>query len=145
MNNQELIERAMKQNDIPSQRELAKRLNLNNSSLSLLRNGKGELSDETYVKLAELAGIDPALVIIEKHERKAGAESRKVWERLRHALAKSGSVLIVAMIPMGHMTEINDLQTAQIHNALPILGIMRHKGRHLGASFGRRPAGQSTL
>lgn len=127
MDNRELIERAMKARGLKSQRELAKLLDLNNSSLSLLKNEKGELSDETYARLAELAGIDPALVIIEKHERKAGVEGRKVWERLRHALVKSGSVLAVAAMPTVHQLPVNGLQIIQTQNAVPEIGIMRRK------------------
>jgi transcriptional regulator with XRE-family HTH domain len=129
MNNQDLVDAAIRGSGVGSQRELAKLMNLNNSSLSLLKNGKGELSDETYIKLAELAGLDPAEVIIEKHARKAGSESRKVWERLRHALAKSGSVLAICWLPQGMIANINTLGYQHAQNELPRIGIMRHTAR----------------
>ena len=124
MDIQQIIDTAAKRQSV-SQATLAKMVGVKPSSLSNLRTGKGELSDDTYVRLAELAGIDPALVIIEKHERKAGVEGRKVWERLRHALAKSGSVLAVAAIPTVHQLPVNELQITQAQNALPAIGIMR--------------------
>jgi len=125
MNATDLIDRATKAQNL-SQAKLAKIVGITPASLSNLRTGKGELSDDTYVKLAELAGLDPAEVIIEKHERKAGAESRKVWERLRHALAKSGSVLAICWLPHGIILHINALEYQQTQNALPRIVIMRH-------------------
>ena len=108
-----------------SQNKLAGMVGLRQATLSQWAAGKSELSDETYARLAELAGIDPALVIIEKHERKAGVEGRKVWERLRHALVKSGSVLAVAAMPTVHQLPVNGLQIIQTQNAVPEIGIMR--------------------
>jgi transcriptional regulator with XRE-family HTH domain len=108
-----------------SQNKIAGMVGLRQATLSQWAAGKSELSDETYARLAELAGIDPALVIIEKHERKAGTEGRKVWERLRHALVKSGSVLAVAAMPTVHQLPVNELQIVQAQNAVPGIGIMR--------------------
>jgi transcriptional regulator with XRE-family HTH domain len=127
MDNRELVQKARERGNFQNLASLAKAVGVNHSSLSLLASGKGELSDETYARLAELAGIDPALVIIEKHERKAGAEGRKVWERLRHALVKSGSVLAVAAMPTIHQLPVNELQIVQAQNAVPEIGIMRRK------------------
>ncbi|WMT47438.1 MAG: helix-turn-helix transcriptional regulator [Acidithiobacillus caldus] len=110
-----------------SQNKIAGMVGLRQATLSQWAAGKSELSDETYARLAELAGIDPALVIIEKHERKAGTEGRKVWERLRHALVKSGSVLAVAAMPTVHQLPVNELQIVQAQNAVPGIGIMRRK------------------
>ncbi|WP_368355711.1 helix-turn-helix domain-containing protein [Acidithiobacillus caldus] len=113
MDNRELVQKARERGNFQNLASLAKAVGVNHSSLSLLASGKGELSDETYARLAELAGIDPALVIIEKHERKAGVEGRKVWERLRHALVKSGSVLIVVTVPAITALHHEDLATGQ--------------------------------
>jgi hypothetical protein len=44
------------------------------------------MSDETYTHLAELAGMDPAEVLIEKHARKAGPAAVAVWARARAGL-----------------------------------------------------------
>ena len=99
MENRELLQRAQERIGAKSQRDLAKALGMNNSSLSLLASGKGELSDETYIKLAKLAGVDPAEVLIEKHERKAGPEARAVWARINAAVSKSAVLgLSVALL-----------------------------------------------
>ncbi|MDD3761195.1 MAG: helix-turn-helix transcriptional regulator [Acidithiobacillus sp.] len=119
MNPTELIDKAAAAQGL-SQARLAKRVNVTPASLSNLRTGKGELSDDTYVKLAELAGIDPALVIIEKHERKAGTESRKVWEKLRRAIGASGTTLAVCMLPMHNLQNINEVAAHHYTKVDPI-------------------------
>ncbi len=105
MENRELLQRAQTRIGAKSQRDLAKALGMNNSSLSLLASGKGELSDETYIKLAKLAGVDPAEVLIEKHERKAGPEARAVWARINAAVSKS------AILGLGVILLLPALQT----------------------------------
>jgi len=86
MDTRELVAKAQQNGGFKSLREMAKAMGLNNSSLSLLASGKGELSDETYSKLAELAGIDPAEILIEKHARKAGPTATAAWARAKAGL-----------------------------------------------------------
>ncbi|MHB1531476.1 hypothetical protein, partial [Acidithiobacillus sp.] len=59
---------------------------LRQASISQWNSGKVELSDETYIKLAELAGVDPAEVILEKHMRKAGPKAVAVWAKVKRGL-----------------------------------------------------------
>ncbi|MEJ2630942.1 MAG: helix-turn-helix domain-containing protein [Acidihalobacter sp.] len=86
MNEKELIEKAMKSTGC-SQNQLAKKLGLKQPSLSQMKNGKGTYSDEVYVALAELAGIDPVQVLIERHTAKAGPKAQKVWQRIGAGLS----------------------------------------------------------
>ena len=90
MDTKQLIELAKNRNGIKSLTGIAEAIGINQSSLSLLKSGKSELSDETYIKLAKLAGVDPAEVLIEKHERKAGPEARAVWARINAAFLQHG-------------------------------------------------------
>ena len=101
MNTKELIRKARERGGYPSLASLAKAVDVNHSSLSLLASGKSELSDETYIKLAKLAGVDPAEVLIEKHERKAGPEARAVWARINAAISKSAilGVGVILLLP----------------------------------------------
>ena len=105
MDTKQLIELAKARNGIKSLTGIAEAIGINQSSLSLLKSGKSELSDETYIKLAKLAGVDPAEVLIEKHMRKAGPEGQKVWAHLAKALPKSAAllVLIVLITPYNQM------------------------------------------
>ncbi len=105
MNTKELVQKARERGGYPSLASLAKAVDVNHSSLSLLASGKSELSDETYIKLAKLAGVDPAEVLIEKHERKAGPEARAVWARINKAVSKS------AMLGLGVILLLPALKT----------------------------------
>uniref|UniRef100_E6Q8I0 HTH cro/C1-type domain-containing protein n=1 Tax=mine drainage metagenome TaxID=410659 RepID=E6Q8I0_9ZZZZ len=102
MDTKQLIELAKNRNGIKSLTKIAEAIGINQSSLSLLKSGKSELSDETYIKLAKLAGVDPAEVLIEKHMRKAGPEGQKVWAHLAKALPKSAALLIVVLLIVPH-------------------------------------------
>ncbi|MFA6183307.1 helix-turn-helix domain-containing protein [Acidithiobacillus sp.] len=97
MNISKLIDNAAERQKL-SQAKLAKSIGISAASLSNLRTGKGELSDETYIKLAKLAGVNPAEIIIEKHMRKAGPEGQKVWASLAKALPKSAALLIIVLL-----------------------------------------------
>ena len=101
MDTKQLIELAKNRNGIKSLTGIAEAIGINQSSLSLLKSGKSELSDETYIKLAKLAGVDPAEVLIEKHERKAGPEARAVWARINAVVSKSAmlGLGIVLLLP----------------------------------------------
>ena len=101
MNTKELVQKARERGGYPSLASLAKAVDVNHSSLSLLASGKSELSDETYIKLAKLAGVDPAEVLIEKHERKAGPEARAVWARINAAVSKSAvlGLSVILLLP----------------------------------------------
>ncbi|MBU2807566.1 helix-turn-helix transcriptional regulator [Acidithiobacillus ferrooxidans F221] len=108
MNAKDLVQKARERGGYPSLASLAKAVDVNHSSLSLLASGKSELSDETYIKLAKLAGVDPTEVIIEKHMRKAGPEGQKVWANLAKALPKSAALLLVILL----ITPYNQIHVA---------------------------------
>ncbi|MFA6183396.1 MAG: helix-turn-helix transcriptional regulator [Acidithiobacillus sp.] len=97
MNAQELLEAAKTHTGL-SQNGLAEAIGIRQPTLSQWNAGKTELSDETYIKLAKLAGVDPAEIIIEKHMRKAGPEGQKVWASLAKALPKSAALLIIVLL-----------------------------------------------
>ena len=115
MNISKLIDDAAEKQEL-SQAKLAKAMGISAASLSNLRTGKGELSDETYIKLAKLAGVDPTEVIIEKHMRKAGPEGRKVWANLAKALPKSAmlglGIILLLPAPQPHANTLTPNITA---------------------------------
>ena len=116
MDAKELVEAAKNRHNT-SQARLAKDLGISGASLSELAAGKKELSDETYIKLAKLAGVDPTEVIIEKHMRKAGPEGRKVWAHLAKALPKSAALLLVfAFLTPQHPENQGDASISKFSN-----------------------------
>jgi transcriptional regulator with XRE-family HTH domain len=98
MDNKDLVNRARENGGYSSLASLAKAVGVNHSSLSLLASGKGELSDDTYVKLAKLAGVDPVRVLIEKHARKAGPEAAPMWKQMQKHWPKSAALLLVVIL-----------------------------------------------
>ncbi|MGR2927800.1 helix-turn-helix domain-containing protein [Acidithiobacillus ferriphilus] len=116
MNAQDLLEAAKTHTGL-SQNGLAEAIGIRQPTLSQWNAGKTELSDETYIKLAKLAGVDPTEVIIEKHMRKAGPEGRKVWATLAKALPKSAVLLVVVALVVpynqAHASTIQILQAAK--------------------------------
>ena len=113
MDAQELLEAAKTHTGL-SQSGLAAALGLRQPTLSQWNAGKAELSDETYIKLAKLAGVDPTEVIIEKHMRKAGPEGQKIWAHLAKTLPKSAALLVVVtlIIPF-NQTHASTVQISQ--------------------------------
>ncbi|MHB1735218.1 MAG: helix-turn-helix domain-containing protein [Acidithiobacillus sp.] len=125
MNTKELVQKARERGGYPSLASLAKAVDVNHSSLSLLASGKSELSDETYIKLAKLAGVDPTEVIIEKHMRKAGPEGQKIWAHLAKALPKSAP-LILAVLLLVPLESNPNIQSANANCSFPSISIMRN-------------------
>ena len=105
MNARELIKQVQNKHEW-SQNQVAKEIGITSAALSNLAQEKIDGSDETYIKLAELAGVNPTEIIIEKHMRKAGPEGRKVWATIAKALPKSAmiglSVIILLPVPQSH-------------------------------------------
>ena len=97
MNARELIKQVQSKHEW-SQNQVAKEIGITSASLSNLAQEKIDGSDETYIKLAKLAGVDPTKVIIEKHMKKAGPEGQKVWATLAKALPKSAGMMAITGI-----------------------------------------------
>ena len=106
MNARELIKQVQSKHEW-SQNQVAKEIGITSASLSNLAQEKIDGSDETYIKLAKLAGVDPTEVIIEKHMKKAGPEGRKVWATLAKALPKSAmlglGMILLLPAPQSHV------------------------------------------
>ena len=136
MNEKELIEKAMESTGC-SQNQLAKKLGLKQPSLSQMKNGKGTYSDEVYVALAELAGIDPVQVLIERHTAKAGPKAQKVWQRIGAGLsAVAFGALILSGVGAGAFVSKADAnQSVSAKNNLNAVYIMR--SNHFAESSSR--------
>ncbi|MBU2856994.1 helix-turn-helix transcriptional regulator, partial [Acidithiobacillus ferrooxidans] len=116
MNAQDLLEAAKTHTGL-SQNGLAEAIGIRQPTLSQWNAGKTELSDETYIKLAKLAGVDPTEVIIEKHMRKAGPEARAVWARINAAVSKSAVLGLGAILLLPALHTHADTSKFQVpHN-----------------------------
>ncbi|HET6465463.1 MAG TPA: helix-turn-helix transcriptional regulator [Nitrospiria bacterium] len=68
--------------NIPNNRELATQLNVDEQRVSRWCNGEEIPDDDSCIKLAFIAGDDPADVLILKHLSSASIMARAFWEKV---------------------------------------------------------------
>lgn len=94
------LKQAKRRLGIESDYALAPHLGVTRSSMSKLANGKTTMSDETALKMAEILGIQPAIVLADMHaEREKNPELQAVWRGLVDKLALGFEVLISCATP----------------------------------------------
>lgn len=67
---------------IKSDRQLAALVGITQPSMTNILGGLSVPKDETCVKIAELAGEDPAIVILLAHKSKASEATKKHWAKI---------------------------------------------------------------
>lgn len=87
-------EKAIARYGLTGYNNLARELGINKASVSYLRSGKNIPSEETMIKLAELAGLpkEEALIDLNLWRSKDKPELQKIWQRLSKMI---GCFLIV--------------------------------------------------
>ena len=77
-------EKAIERHGLTGYNNLARELNMNKATLSFFRSGKALPSDDTMIKLAELAGLpkEEALIDLNLWRSKDKPEVQKIWLRL---------------------------------------------------------------
>ena len=77
-------EKAIARYGLTGYNNLARELGINKASVSYLRSGKNIPSDDTMIKLAELAGMpkEEALIDLNLWRSKDKPEVQKIWQRL---------------------------------------------------------------
>lgn len=95
------ISEAQKKQGIPSNNKLAYALGITPTSLSEIYKGKNLPSDETMIKLSELAEIseDEALLDLSVWRAKT-PKSKEVWEKIRH-IVLSLCLTMAVLSPFG--------------------------------------------
>lgn len=106
-----ILDRAKVMHSLPSDYKLALVMGISHNSLASYRAGKTLPDARVLVKLCELSGDDPALMLAEIEEQRAKSEeARALWHQIAqrlqstlHAavLAVLVSVVGVAGLPMG--------------------------------------------
>jgi transcriptional regulator with XRE-family HTH domain len=77
------MDEIMRRKRIPSDYALAKALGVSKQTISRYRSGYGHFDDAIALRVADLMGIDPGIVLIDVHlERTKNAEVRSVWEKV---------------------------------------------------------------
>ncbi|MBC3930375.1 DUF3693 domain-containing protein [Undibacterium curvum] len=100
MNTVEYLNHAKEKLGITSDYALAKSLEMSRSGMSALINGKVTMSDETAMKVAEILGKHPAIVLADMHaEREKNPAIQAVWHGIMEKFSLGFDVLISCATP----------------------------------------------
>lgn len=95
MKSAEWIEKAMAAGQFESYRQLAKTLGITDPTMSQHRSGRNRtLADEHCIMIAEICGIDPAIVIADQQAERSSPAVRKVYERLGKLALQAGAAAL---------------------------------------------------
>jgi hypothetical protein len=79
---QDYLDLALERQKITSDRKLSLKLGLSEGAVSFMRVGKTFPSDDTMIKLAEFAGIDDQVALIELSFMRAAGEAKNTFEKI---------------------------------------------------------------
>lgn len=100
MNTVEYLQQAKKALKIESDYALAKALGITRSAISAYVQGRTTMSDDTAVKVANVLGKHPAIVMIDMHrEREKNPELRAVWNSVMEKFSVGFKVLMTRSTP----------------------------------------------
>ncbi len=95
------ISEAQKKQGIPSNNKLAHALGITPTALSAIYKSKNIPSDETMIKLAELAGIPEEEALVDLSIWRAQTpKTKEVWEKIRH-IVLSLCLTMAVLSPFG--------------------------------------------
>ena len=95
------ISEAQKKQNIPSNNKLAIALGLTPQGLSVIYKGRSVPSDETIIKLAELAGISEDEALLDAAVWRAQTpKTKELWEKIRH-IVLSLCLAMAVLSPFG--------------------------------------------
>lgn len=99
MNTRELIAAVKAAQGITSDYRLARFLGVTDQTVGNWQHGRRRPDDETAIRLAGLAGLDPDAVLVALYEERATDEaSRAAWARIASRLARAGVAGVVAVL-----------------------------------------------
>lgn len=126
MNFTDYAEKAIHRYGLTGYNNLARELGLNKASVSFFRSGRALPSEETMIKLAELAGMpkEEALIDLNLWRSKNNPELQKVWLRLSKLL---GCLLILSVIDINDVKACSEMQinSCNLNKIQPVVYIMR--------------------
>lgn len=95
------VSEAQKKQNLHSNNKLALELGITSAAMSALYKGKSLPSDETMIKLAELAGIPEEEALVDLSIWRAQTpKTKEVWEKIRH-IVLSLCLTMAVLSPFG--------------------------------------------
>ncbi len=113
---------------ITSDRELSRRLNVSPATVNQWRTRRTWPADETMIRLADLAGIDPTEALMDLNRWRATSPTvRSVYDRIAHRLAATAAGLtLVTLATLGsHTAEAGEAAVCPTGERLCILWKMK--------------------
>jgi hypothetical protein len=78
--------------------EICEKLGIKSATMSQHRSGRNKtLSDDHCVMIAEIIGIDPAIVIADQQAERASPAVRKIYERMGKLVAQGAAASLAAV------------------------------------------------
>lgn len=78
---------------------IGKMLDITQSNISKYKNGTRFFDDETAIKVAELLGVNPEIVLADIHaERAKIRKTKEVWQGIAKALRATAAAVLVSAI-----------------------------------------------
>lgn len=119
-------EKAIARHNLTGYNNLAREIGINKASVSVLRSGKSLPSEDTMIKLAELAGLpkEEALIDLNLWRSKNNPELNKVWQRLSK-MVNYLLILFVCIIFSANSSYASDLGLSNVSQEFNNIYIIR--------------------
>lgn len=138
----DLLRQAKQRQGIPSNYRLARVLGVTDQTLTNWNTGKKAPADNYAVRLAEMAGIEPGIVLAElAAERAQDDEVRQAWRGLAERLKAAGlAAFVAAFVGVGGPPDASarSLDPAGGADSLCVMSNRRRRGRRAVDSFAER-------
>jgi len=121
-----LLDAALAKTKLPSDRQLAKKLRVSPSAISLWRQGKA-IKDSHLADLIKLADADPVLAVAVRQEMAETPAERQLWGPLLDRLSAAAAVVaLAALLPFGVKAKPVDIQAlTQADSAKSVYYVVR--------------------
>jgi predicted transcriptional regulator len=123
-----LLDRLSKKLNGASDYKIASELHVTRATVSKWRVGKGTMSDETAVRVAELLEENPAYVLaLVQSERTQSPSAEKVWKKIAATFAGKAAAIVLAAALIGHGSNAHAAPALQASNCSGLY-IMLYQG-----------------
>lgn len=102
------IERAKERNGFKTNLDVQKALGFKGSIITYLLKGRSHLSPEKMLELAELAGIDKHIALVDLSVMKSEGEVKNAWEKIANSLKVFFAALLISSYSAPAKAEVND-------------------------------------
>jgi plasmid maintenance system antidote protein VapI len=92
------VETAKQKNNLKSLRSVARELEITQSAFHGLVHKHSNPSDETMIKLAKLAGVEPSIALVERNVWMSSGEPKTAYAKILHTLQHATLAIFLAVV-----------------------------------------------